>query len=160
MPIKDQTNSNARSGQSNRLSIAEDIDWDRAWIRELSFGTALAVPIIYDEYYLTPVTRDSIISLSEASYALFYEDIDGNTVAEVVTILPDVGILNNSGFSGRVTVHDWEGNLKIGYLYENNEIIPFRDETMYLTVGFLVLNIKNIIGVVQVLQVILISIVK
>ena len=47
--------SGGRSTSSGgRLSMTEDLDWDRAWLRELSFGTALAIPVLYSEELFSP----------------------------------------------------------------------------------------------------------
>lgn len=63
--------SNSRTNSLSRVTIAEDLNWDKAWIRELSFGTGLAVPIRYQTEFFSPITSDSVISLTNSSYVLF-----------------------------------------------------------------------------------------
>lgn len=108
-----------------RKKTKKTLHWDKAFIRELSFGTGVVVPLTYEkELYIRKV--NSSIALSDLSYMLFYVDNKGKMQAELVTALPDETYTNstyeNQPFSGVVLVEDWHGNFLKGFLHQEEHI--------------------------------------
>jgi hypothetical protein len=110
-----------------RKKNKKNLQWDKAFIRELSFGTGVVVPLTYEkELYIRKA--NSSIALSDLSYMLFYVDYNGKMQAELVTALPDETYTTsdneNQAFSGVVLVEDWHGNYLKGFMHKENQVTP------------------------------------
>jgi len=113
---------------SFRKNLTKNLVWDKAYIKQLSFGIAVVIPISYDRD-ISVKKGNSRQSLNELSYALIYADYYGAMHAELVTALPDETYANSTDeypiFSGGVMVEDWGGNFIKGFLHENGEVTTF-----------------------------------
>jgi hypothetical protein len=128
-------NANARASTFSRPLLTEDLNWDKAWIREISFGSALAVPIIYQTELFTPISKDSVTTLTNTSYAQFYHNEQDELVSEIVNIIPDIGSSENEEFSGIIYVQDWEGNFVKGFKHQDGEVYEMQQNNNPLENG-------------------------
>jgi hypothetical protein len=128
-------NANARLNTFSRPLLTEDLNWDKAWIREISFGSALAVPIIYQTELFTPISSDSVTTLTNTTYAQFYHNEQDELVSEIVNIIPDIGSRENEEFSGVIYVQDWEGNFVKGFKHQDGEVYEMRQNNNPLENG-------------------------
>lgn len=119
---KNGTHGNARK------SLRKFLLWDEAYIKQLSFGVGIVIPLSYEMELYVP-KGDSRLPLSQLSYVLIYKDEKGKWKAELVTTLPDETFSyssdENQPFSGGVIVEDWGGNYIKGFLYRDSQIAAF-----------------------------------
>lgn len=127
-------NSFSSSSQKNgnhgnvRKSLRKFLLWDEAYIKQLSFGVGIVIPLSYEMELYVP-KGDSRLPLSQLSYVLIYKNEKGKWKAELVTTLPDETFSNstdeNQPFSGGVIVENWNGKFIKGFLYKGGQATIF-----------------------------------
>ncbi|MGE0087941.1 MAG: hypothetical protein AB7S50_00515 [Bacteroidales bacterium] len=125
LPSVDTLELKGNNKDEPRKKIKKTPLWDKAFIRDLSFGTGVVVPLIYEKELYVPRGISSI-SLSNLSYILFYIDGESQMHAELVTTLPDENFMysidDSQPFSGLVIIEDWFGNFIKGFLHKDGQI--------------------------------------
>lgn len=114
--------SNARNSDRarTRKNLRKELQWDKAHIKELSFATALIIPVEYDEELYIP-KGNSFLSINQLTYIIIYKGDNGKFNIETVTTVPDEQYLTSSDvsqpFSGLVLVENWDGDFIKGFIY-------------------------------------------
>lgn len=115
-----------KSNKTNfRKFLKKSLLWEEAYVKQLSFGEGIVIPISYEmDLYVSK--GNSKIPLTDLSYVLIYLDYNWNWHTEIVTTLPDETYSNsfdeNQPFSGGVIIEDWHGNFIKGYTYELGKV--------------------------------------
>lgn len=110
---------------SIRKLLRKSLLWEEAYVKQLSFGEGIVIPILYEmDLYVAKGNRK--IPLNDLSYVLIYLDYNWNWHTEIVTTLPDEAYSNSfdedQPFSGGVIIEDWHGNFIKGYTYEEGKV--------------------------------------
>lgn len=110
---------------SIRRLLRKSLLWEEAYVKQLSFGEGIVIPILYEmDLYVAKGNRK--IPLNDLSYVLIYLDYNWNWHTEIVTTLPDEAYSNSfdedQPFSGGVIIEDWHGNFIKGYTYEEGKV--------------------------------------
>ena len=109
--------------KSIRKLLMKSLLWDEAYVKQLTFGAGIVIPISYETELYVPKGDDHLY-LSMLSYVLMYLDESYIWQTEVVTTLPDEIYMYSTNedqlFSGAVVVEDWHGNFIKGYLYQGD----------------------------------------
>jgi hypothetical protein len=114
----------ARENNNNIRYAIKELNWYEAQFNEYSNGTALYIPLEYEEEIRAP-KGDGSISYDHLSYVLVTPGQEGINV-ELVISYPDLDYQQstdpNIPFSGIVEVTDWYGNLKHQFVHRNDSV--------------------------------------
>lgn len=123
--LKDQLPSLSKSNIHSRQSLIKQALWEKAYIKKISTGEAVIVPLRYNKSVYTKVGKNNqSVTLDYLSYLMIYKSGNGMT-AELVTWIPDdtyweKRTSKNTSFSGKVIVANWQGKFIKGYSYNEN----------------------------------------
>ncbi|MXV49947.1 hypothetical protein GS399_03110 [Pedobacter sp. HMF7647] len=122
-----QTDGSASSGSRlKRQSIFKNALWNEAYVKDISLGKAVVVPLHYDKtIYTRRGEAQSSLSLDNLSYLMIYEGKDHKMRTEVVTWIPDNDFWDKKNkkklaFKGVILIDDWQGKFIKGYKYLGN----------------------------------------
>jgi hypothetical protein len=103
--------------QNYRHGLTKNLLWDKAYIRKISLGDAVIVPIKFDSDFR--ITNDNRTDYSRVnSYFIVYRDAKDVRHAEWVTLIPNLTAQYASGkFIGTATIEDWNGNFIKAFAY-------------------------------------------
>lgn len=89
--------------------------WDKAFVKKISVGDAVIVPVKYDlPIFLKEEHTKESEELEKTSYLMIYKDNKKAMQAEWVTLMPMLSD-NNGKFVGIIDVEEWNGKFKHGY---------------------------------------------
>ncbi len=114
----------AASEKSKRQSLAKHANWDHAFYQNLSTGSALIVPVKFDEEMYYKPNQDINIPASALTYLLFYKDGKKETHMEVITSVPSfdkTDTIPNQIFKGTILVENWTGEFIKGFILKNGK---------------------------------------
>jgi len=121
------TTSGQRFTRKNSTKVPS---WKEAYVRKISIGEAVIVPIHYSNtMYINKGKEKQAVSLDNLTYLMIYKNKQNEMVTEVVYQLPDDGYWdypkrNLKPFQGVVAIEDWQGNFIKAYQYlKGGEIV-------------------------------------
>ena len=131
-PNKKDITSKAASGQ--RRSLLKQALWNYAFIKKISLGDAVVVPLHYDKSapYIEAGKNKHALSLDNISYLMMYKNREGQIQTELVTWMPDDEYWDDKNrakksFNGIVVVEDWNGEFIKGYKFDKDgKISPLK----------------------------------
>jgi len=91
--------------------------WDRAEMRSLSVGSAVIVPITFQNsfYVSTDLASSYLFNLSQITKLVIFQDASAQYHYLVLTLIPDSNSISHPGtFAGIVLSEDWGGHSVIG----------------------------------------------
>lgn len=97
--------------------------WKEAYVRKISIGEAVIVPIHYSNtMYIKKGKEKQAVSLDNLTYLMIYKNKHNEMVTEVVSRLPDDEYWdypkrNLKPFQGVAVIEDWQGNFLKAYQY-------------------------------------------
>lgn len=107
--------------------------WNEAYIKEISTGKAVIVPLHFSKSMYTKAgKKKQAVALDNLSYLMIYKNKSKKMTAELVTWTPDNAWWDNRKdknrkFTGKVIVEDWKGDFIKGYKYsKGGEITPIK----------------------------------
>jgi len=119
------TCTNKGNESSARKLIEKNLLWEQAYVKELSFGTGIVIPVKYETELYVPKGSSSV-TLSQLTYVLIYLNHQGKMKAELVSTLPDEAYCSSDSsdlpFTGLVMVEDWHGNYIKGFWHNEGQI--------------------------------------
>ena len=122
--IQQTDQSSDRTGFNRRL-LTKSPDWENAYYKNLSIGSALIVPVKFnDPIYYKPNSEVSI-PLNAMTNLLFYFNIKKQLQMEIITSVPsfdESDIMANQLFKGTIWVEKWNGDFIRGYYYKNDKV--------------------------------------
>lgn len=130
--IPSEETTEGSSSRNNQASLFKKqwfkhLDWSTAYIRVISTGEAIIVPIVYTEPIYTP-KGDYSLALNQMSYVMMYRDEQNEFQLEVVLTIPDAEFLSDNRsydqFTGNVMVTDWKGNFIKGFRHTTDGVEP------------------------------------
>ncbi len=95
------------------FSSNRNVAWDEAYIKNISTGRAVFVPIHYIRPLVITNSQDKgrYYSLDNLNNLVIYQDKSNTFHAEQIIWLPDANYKGlNKKFTGILTVHDWDGH--------------------------------------------------
>ncbi|MBT2564263.1 hypothetical protein J7E50_16585 [Pedobacter sp. ISL-68] len=100
-----------------RHSIEKTPLWDKAFVKKISVGNAVIVPIKFDNDFR--ITNDDNTGYKRVtSYLIIYRDAKDVRHAEWVTLIPNITTQYASEkFIGTATIEDWSGNFIKAFAY-------------------------------------------
>lgn len=103
--------------QNYRHGLTKNLLWDKAYIRKISLGDAVIVPIKFDSDFR--ITNDDNTGYKRVtSYLIIYRDAKDVRHAEWVTLIPNITTQYASEkFIGTATIEDWNGNFIKAFAY-------------------------------------------
>lgn len=116
--------STSGASKSLRQFLYKRAIWDKAYIKKISLGEAVIVPLRYNKTMYTKIGKNKqSVTLDYLSYLMIYKTPKGKMTAELVTWIPDDAYWDkrtdkNKSFSGRVIVENWQGEFIKGYSYD------------------------------------------
>lgn len=113
--------------QNYRHGLTKKMLWDKAYVKKISLGDAVIVPIKFDDDF--EITNgNSNDHKKVTSYLIIYTDIKDIKHAEWVTLIPNGAVQHTNGkFIGTATVEDWNGNYIKSFAYgADGEIISVK----------------------------------
>jgi len=123
------TCTNKGNESSARKLIEKNLLWEQAYVKELSFGTGIVIPVKYETELYVPKGSSSV-TLSQLTYVLIYLNHQGKMKAELVSTLPDEAYCSSDSsdlpFTGLVMVEDWHGNYIKGFWHKEGQIENIR----------------------------------
>ncbi|KIA90863.1 hypothetical protein OC25_24080 [Pedobacter kyungheensis] len=114
-----------------RHSIEKMPLWDKAFVKKISVGNAVIVPIKYkNDILLRPQDSDNNIIIGKTSYLIIFKDQNKSWCAEWVTLIPMANKIKGK-FVGIVNIEDWNGQFKRAYAVGENGGIKniYKDES-------------------------------
>ena len=100
---------NSANFRANQVRVA---DWDHAVVKNLSVGSAVVVPVHFENklYVNTELAGAYLLDLSLLTKMVLYRDSSGFHY-QVLTFIPDSNAIHNgSVFTGILLSEDWSGN--------------------------------------------------
>jgi len=107
------------------LTVAKKPKWERATVKDLSFGQAVVVPVEYENhfYFRTSFGGAHLFPADLHTVYLIYADSVGNQQGLEINSFPDSNAyVQGRGFSGIRCVRTWKGSFFDGYLYEGSDL--------------------------------------
>jgi len=127
---------NPKQGSSgvNRVDAAKTIDWQVAYVANLSHGPCVIVPIHYVNDLLIKSTAggENLFSLNDITHLIIYKGNTNTYHAEIITAFPDTIDLKSStqGYTGFVLVENWSGQRLHQFKYNaDGSILEYRPQT-------------------------------
>jgi hypothetical protein len=114
---------NPSSGQY-RIDLVKSVEWQAAYVSNLSNGPGVIVPIRYPNnlFVKTNLSGEKLLNLNEIAHLILYKDQENVYHAEIVTSFPDTAALANSvkEFSGITFVEDWAGKRLHQFIFKED----------------------------------------
>jgi hypothetical protein len=111
----------ARNIQTNKANFRANqvraAAWDQAEVRNLSVGSAVIVPITFQNKLnvATDLASSYLLNLSQITKLVIFQDASGQYHYQVLTLIPDSSsILHPGTFTGIALTEDWSGNSLVG----------------------------------------------
>lgn len=126
---KEQNPTVSQNNIKLRNFLSKKANWDKAFIRKISLGEAVIVPVKYDKtVYIKVGSLKQAVALDYLSYLIIYKNVQGSLITEMVTSIPDDNFWNKrnaegTSFSGKVIVETWQGKFLKGYAYDGKGTI-------------------------------------
>ena len=114
------------SKKNNRQLMMKSAVWKDAFIKKISIGEAVIVPLKYKQDLFTEINgAKEVLPLSKISYLIIYTDRQRVMKSEVVTWVPNSDYWQakerwKKPFQGVIFVEDWFGNKIKGLSYNSN----------------------------------------
>jgi hypothetical protein len=133
--------------QNYRHGLTKNLLWDNAYIRKISLGDAVIVPIKFGNDF--QITKDNDTDYERVtSYLIIYRDAKDIRHAEWVTLIPNlITQYASERFIGTATVEDWNGNFIKAFAYrEDGQIISVKlaESNIYKQISLRRLNCYTI----------------
>lgn len=130
-----------------RHGLAKELLWEKAYIRKISLGDAVVVPIKFNEAFQAR-TENTTEYREVISYMIIYRGTNGVQHAEWVTQIPNsISGYRNERFCGTTIVEDWNGNFIKAFAYgADGQVISVKltESILYKEISFKRLNCYTI----------------
>ena len=112
----------SKLGKMARQSLFKNLDWQKAYTRKISIGTAVIVPLKHQQdINLRVGTTGQEVPLDFLTYVLFYKQKNGKMMMELVTWSPDPDYWDTpkkyKSFKGKIIVETWNGKFIKAFRY-------------------------------------------